>query len=78
MERGWEECPFQAHKVMVNGENAGDLSCFQTVVDITLVDAPSSIMHWETMALRNQTGILKVVDEGKEGCYDVSTEKTIK
>jgi len=57
MPRGWEECLSQAHKVMVEGDNSGDLSCFQTTMEITHVDSPSSIMHQEMMALWTQTGI---------------------
>ena len=63
---------------MVDGDNSGDLSCFQMVADTTQVDAPSSIMHREMMALRTQIGIWKETDEGNGGCSNVSTGKTIK
>ena len=68
----------QAHKVMVDGDNLSDLSFFQTTVDITQVDVPSSIMHQEMMALQTLTGIWKATDEGNGGCSYVSTGKTIK
>ena len=63
---------------MVDGDKSRDLSCSQTKIDITQVDAPSSIMHREIMALQTQTGIWKAIDEGNGGCSDVSTGKKIK
>lgn len=63
---------------MVEGDNSGDLICFQTEVNITQVDAPSSIMRWEMMALSTLTGNWKATDEGNGGCSDVSTWKIIK
>ena len=78
MPRGWEEFLSQAPKVIVEGENLGDLSYFEIFVGITQVDAPLSIMHWEMMALWTRTGIWKAMDEGNGGCSDVSTWKTIK
>jgi len=78
MPRGWEECLSQARKVMVEGDNSCELSCFQTAVGITQVDAPSSIMHQEMMALWTRTRIWKEIDEGNGGCFDVSIGKTIR
>lgn len=63
---------------MVEGDNSSDLICFQIVANITQVDMPSSIMHREMMALQTLTGILEATDEGNGGCFDVSTEKTIR
>ena len=62
----------------MDGDISGDLSCFQMAADITQVDAPSSIMHREMMALQTQNGIRKETNEGNGGCFGVSTGKTIK
>ena len=78
MPRGYEKCPSQARKVMVEGENSGDLSCFQIVVDITQVDEPLSIMHQEMIELWTWTGIWKETDEGNGGCSDVLIGKMIR
>ena len=51
-------------QVMVYGDNLGDLSFFQMETDITQVDAPSSTIHWEMMALWTWTGIWKEMDGG--------------
>lgn len=62
---------------MVEGDNLGDLICFHVEVDIRHVDAPSSIMHQEMMALRTLTGIWKEIYEGNGGGSNVSSRKTI-
>lgn len=78
MPRGWEACPSQACKVMVEGDNLGDFSFFQTKADIKQVDAPSLIMHREMMELQTWTSIWKETDEGNGGRCNVSTRKTIR
>ena len=67
---GWEAWPSHAQRVMVEGANSGDPSCFQTEADITQVDAPSSMMHWETLAFQILTGIWKATKVGRGGCFD--------
>lgn len=62
---------------MVDGDISGDLICFQIVVDITHLDAPSSIMHRDMMALQTRTSIWKETDEGNGGFSNVPTRKTI-
>ena len=67
---GWEAWPSHARRVIVEGANSGDPSYFQSKVDITQVDAPSSIIHRETLAFRILTGIWKVTEAGRGGCFD--------
>lgn len=62
---------------MVEGDNSGDLSCFQMETSITQVGLPSSIMHREMMELQTRTGIWKATDEGNRGCCDVSIGKCL-
>ena len=77
-EIGWEAWPSHARRVMVEGANSGDPSCFQTEVDITYVDSPSSMIQWEMLAFRILTGIWKVTEAGRGGCSDWSKSKMIK
>ena len=42
----WEGHPSYALRVMVDGTKEGDPESFQILVDITHVDAPSSITWW--------------------------------
>ena len=67
---GWEAWPSHARRVIVEGANSGDPSCFQTEADITQVDAPSSIIHRETLAFRILTGIWKATEGGRGGWSD--------
>ena len=67
---GWEVWPSHAQRVIMEGANSGDLSCFQTEADITQVDAPSSIIHRDTVAFRILTGIWKATEGGRGGWSD--------
>ena len=62
---GLEAWPSHTRRVIMEGANSRDPSCFQTEVDITQVDAPSSIMHRETLAFWILTGIWKVTEAGR-------------
>ena len=65
MPMGWEEWPSHTHRVIVEGANSGDMSCFQTEVDITQVDAPFSMIQRETLEFRILTGIWKATEVGR-------------
>ena len=52
---------------MEDGCRIGDPSFCQTKVDMTHVDAPSSIIHWCTTKLRMETEIWKAIVEGMRG-----------
>ena len=70
MPRGWEERPSHAQRVIVEGDNSGDLNYFQTEEDITQVDAPSSMMHREMLAFWILIGIWKAMEAGRGGDSD--------
>ena len=74
---GLEAWPSHAQRVIVDGASSGDPSCFQTTVDIRQVDAPSSIMHRETLAFWILTGIWKAIEARGGGCSDQSTSNKI-
>ena len=74
---GWKAWLSHAQRVIVEGSSSGDPSCFQTKAYITQVDVPSSTMHREMLVFRILTGISKVTEVGRGGCYDWSTSKII-
>ena len=74
---GQEAWPSHTQRVIVEGANSGDPSCFQTEANITQVDAPSSVMHQEMLTFQILTGIWKVTEVGRGGCSDCSRSKKI-
>ena len=55
---------------MVDGVKSGDPSLFQIEADIMHMDAPLSMIHRETWALRILTGIWKATAVGARGQRD--------
>ena len=64
---GEDPLGFIGMSIMEDGRRIGDPSLYQTKVDMTHVDAPSSTMHRCTTKFRMDIGIWKAIVEGMRG-----------
>ena len=61
----------------MDGDSSGEPNHFQTLVAITQVEAYFSMIHYWVVVFLIETGIQTATDEGRGGCYDLSTSKKI-